>query len=62
MQKPAKVAKKLQIFYFSFDNKNMSNELNVFVNKFIAVFLRPVWFERIEVLLGKVGNISAFEG
>lgn len=36
MQKPAKVAKKLQIFYFSFDNKNMSNELNVFVNKFIA--------------------------
>ena len=27
-----------------------------------VVFLRPVWLERIEVLLGKVGNISAFEG
>ena len=28
----------------------------------VVVFLRPVWLERIEVLLGKVGNISAFEG
>ena len=26
------------------------------------VFLQPVWYERIEVLFGKVGNISAFEG
>lgn len=30
--------------------------------KLHVVLLQPVWLEQIEVLFGKVSNISAFEG